>query len=34
MKLREQLAAKRVAVVFCGGNLDSGVLGRILRREL
>jgi threonine dehydratase len=34
MKLRERLTGKRVAVVFCGGNLDSAVLRRILNREL
>jgi threonine dehydratase len=33
-KLRGRLAAKRVAVAFCGGNLDSAVLRRILNREL
>jgi threonine dehydratase len=30
LKLRERLAGKRVAAVFCGGNLDTGVLGRVL----
>jgi threonine dehydratase len=34
MKLREQLRGKRVAVAFCGGNMDSAVLRRILNREL
>jgi threonine dehydratase len=34
MKLRPQLAGQRVAVVFCGGNMDSAVLRRILNREL
>ena len=34
MKLRERLTGKRVAVAFCGGNLDSGVLRRILNREM
>ena len=34
MKLREQLAGQRVGVVFCGGNMDSTVLRRILNREL
>jgi len=33
-KLRERLTGKRVAVAFCGGNLDSTVLRRILNREL
>jgi threonine dehydratase len=34
MKLRESLTGKRVAVVFCGGNLDSSMLRRILNREM
>ena len=34
MKLRAQLAGQRVGVVFCGGNMDSAVLRRILNREL
>ena len=34
MKMREQLAGQRVGVVFCGGNMDSAVLRRILNREL
>ena len=34
MKLRESLTGKRVAVAFCGGNLDSSVLRRILNREI
>ena len=34
IKLREQLAGQRVGVVFCGGNMDSAVLRRILNREL
>ena len=34
MKLRDRLKVKRVAVAFCGGNLDSTVLRRILNREL
>jgi threonine dehydratase len=33
-KLRDRLAGKRVGIVFCGGNLDTGTLTRILRREL
>jgi threonine dehydratase len=33
-KLRDRLAGKRVAVVFCGGNIDSGMLRRVLSREL
>jgi threonine dehydratase len=34
MKLRERLTGKRVGVAFCGGNLDSSVLRRILNREI
>jgi threonine dehydratase len=34
MKLRDRLTGKRVAVAFCGGNIDSAVLRRILTREL
>ena len=34
MKLRSELEGKRVAVAFCGGNLDSAVLRRILNREM
>jgi len=34
LKLRDRLAGQRVGIVFCGGNLDSGMLGRILRREV
>lgn len=34
MKLRDRLTGKRVAVAFCGGNLDSAVLRRILNREM
>lgn len=33
-KLRDRLAGKKVGIVFCGGNIDSGVLRRILNREL
>jgi threonine dehydratase len=33
-KLRERLTGKRVAVVLCGGNLDSTMLRRILNREM
>ena len=33
-KLRDRLTGKRVAVVFCGGNIDSAVLRRILNGEL
>jgi threonine dehydratase len=34
MKLRDRLAGRRVAVAFCGGNLDTTVLRRILNGEL
>ncbi|MES2178388.1 MAG: threonine/serine dehydratase [Gemmatimonadota bacterium] len=34
LKLREQLQGQRVGVVFCGGNMDSAVLRRILNREM
>lgn len=34
MKLRERLTGKRVGVAFCGGNLDTAMLRRILNREL
>jgi len=34
LKLREQLRGQRVGAVFCGANMDSGVLRRILNREL
>jgi threonine dehydratase len=33
-KLRDRLAGKRVGIVFCGGNLDTGMLRRILNREI
>src|SRR6185312_14025914 len=33
-KLGGQLAGKRVAVVFCGGNIDTAVLKRVLNGEL
>jgi threonine dehydratase len=33
-KLRRQLAGRRVAVIFCGGNLDIGTLQRILAGQL
>jgi threonine dehydratase len=33
-KLRDRLAGKRVAVIFCGGNIDSGTLQRILSRQI
>lgn len=34
VKLGGQLHGKSVGVVFCGANMDSGVLRRILNREL
>jgi threonine dehydratase len=34
MKLGPQLRGKRVGVIFCGGNMDSAVLRRILNREI
>ena len=34
LKLKDRLAGRRVGVVFCGGNMDSGVLRRILNHEL
>lgn len=33
-KMGDQLRGKKVGVVFCGGNMDSGVLRKILNREL
>jgi threonine dehydratase len=33
-KLRDRLAGKRVGIVFCGGNIDTNVLRRILAREM
>ena len=33
-KLRARLAGKRVGIVFCGGNLDTGTLRRVLAKEL
>jgi threonine dehydratase len=32
-KLRDRLTGKRVAVVFCGGNLDSAMLRKILNDD-
>jgi threonine dehydratase len=34
IKLGERLRGQQVGVVFCGGNMDSTVLTRILNREL
>jgi threonine dehydratase len=33
-KLRDQLAGRRVGIIFCGGNLDTGTLRRILAKEM
>ena len=33
-KLRRELAGKRVAVIFCGGNIDMGMLQRILAKQM
>ena len=33
-RLRDRLAGKRVGIVFCGGNIDSAVLRRILNNEM
>jgi threonine dehydratase len=33
-KLAPKLTGKRVGIIFCGGNLDTAVLRRILLREL
>ncbi len=34
VKLRDQLAGKRVGIVFCGGNIDTATLRRVLNGEL
>ncbi len=34
LKLRDQLRGKRVGVVFSGANIETGILRRILNREL
>jgi threonine dehydratase len=33
-KLAPELQGRRVGVIFCGGNMDSAVLRRILNGEL
>jgi threonine dehydratase len=33
-KLQNELAGKRVAIIFCGGNIDTGTLQRILARQM
>ncbi len=34
LKMRERLAGQRVGVVFCGGNMDTAILRKILNGEL
>jgi threonine dehydratase len=34
LKLRDHLAGKRVGIVFCGGNIDTATLRRVLNGEL
>ncbi|MEP6733155.1 MAG: threonine/serine dehydratase [bacterium] len=34
MKMRDQLKGRRVGLVFCGANMDSGVLRKILNHEM
>ena len=34
LKLRDRLVGKKVGIIFCGGNLDSGVLQKILNRDI
>ena len=33
-KLRDQRAGTRVGIVFCGGNMDTALLRRVLNGEL
>ena len=33
-QFRDRLAGKRVGIVFCGGNIDVGLLRRVLAREI
>lgn len=33
-KLRDRLAGQRVGVIFCGGNIDTATLRRVLAKEL
>ncbi|HEX3865983.1 MAG TPA: pyridoxal-phosphate dependent enzyme, partial [Gemmatimonadaceae bacterium] len=33
-KLRDELAGQRVGIIFCGGNIDTLLLRRILAREM
>lgn len=34
LKLRERLAGRSVAIVFCGGNIDTATLRRVLNEEI
>jgi threonine dehydratase len=34
LKLRDHLAGKRVGIVFCGGNIDTATLRKVLNEEL
>lgn len=34
LKLRDELSATRVGIVFCGGNIDTATLRRVLNGEL
>ena len=34
LKLRDELAGKRVGIVFCGGNVDTATLRKVLNEEL
>jgi threonine dehydratase len=33
-KLADRLTGKRVGIIFCGGNMDVGLLRRVLAREI
>lgn len=33
-KLRDELAGKRVGIIFCGANIDTGTLKRVLAHEM
>jgi len=33
-KLRDRLEGKRVGIIFCGGNIDTAMLRRVLAREI
>ena len=32
--LREEIAGKKVVLILCGGNIDAGVIGRVIERGL